>query len=90
MGTTDYEIPDKQLELLARMLLPEIKKFFADEEVKKEFEQWQSQQKNDIESTKSKDIKQKTTVGRPRAHPLFTQIYGVTSGKLLMANNDEI
>lgn len=48
MGTTGYEIPDRQLELLARMLLPEIKKFFADDEVKKEFEQWQLQQENNI------------------------------------------
>ena len=48
MGTIDYEIPDRELELLARMLLPEIKKFFADEDVKKEFELWQARQENNI------------------------------------------
>lgn len=53
MGAIDYEIPDKQLELLAQMLLPEIKKFFADEDIKAEFEKWQTQQ---IDNT-SKDIK---------------------------------
>jgi lipase chaperone LimK len=49
MGTDDYKIPDRELELLARMLLPEIKKFFADEEVKQEFELWQARQEKDIE-----------------------------------------
>jgi hypothetical protein len=45
MGTLEYKIPERDLELFARMLLPEIKKFFADAEVKKEFELWQAQQK---------------------------------------------
>jgi hypothetical protein len=44
----NYDISDRELELLARMLLPEIKKFFADKEVKKEFELWQAQQENNI------------------------------------------
>ena len=52
MGTIDYKIPDRELELLARMLLPEIKKFFADEDIQKEFELWQSQRKNGIASNK--------------------------------------
>ena len=49
MGKIEYEIPDRELELLARMLMPEIKKFFADEEVQREFEQWNAQRENDIE-----------------------------------------
>ena len=34
------EITDKQTEMLARRLLPEINKFFADLDVRKEFEEW--------------------------------------------------
>ena len=51
MGESDYKIPDRQLELFARLLLPEIKKFFANEDVKKEFELWQTKQKIDIEKS---------------------------------------
>ena len=35
------EISEKQIEILARRLLPEIKKYFADENIRKEFEEWQ-------------------------------------------------
>jgi len=34
------EISEKQIEILARRLLPEIRQFFADEAIKKEFEEW--------------------------------------------------
>jgi len=51
METTDYEIPDRNLELLARLLLPQIKEFFADEEAKKEFELWQAQREKGIAKT---------------------------------------
>ena len=44
MVTMEYEISDKELELFARILLPEIKKFFANEDIKKEFEQWKEKQ----------------------------------------------
>ena len=44
MVTMDYEISDKELELFARILLPEIKKYFADEDIKAEFEQWKETQ----------------------------------------------
>ena len=37
------EISDKQTEILARRLLPEIKKFFADPDIHKEFEKWKEQ-----------------------------------------------
>lgn len=50
MQSNDYrtETSDKQLELLARLLMPEIKKFFADEKIKNEFERWMAQRKKDI------------------------------------------
>ena len=35
------EISEKQIEIFARRLLPEIKKFFANEDIRKEFEEWQ-------------------------------------------------
>ena len=34
------KIPEKQIEMFARRLLPEIKKFFADEDMQEEFEKW--------------------------------------------------
>ena len=39
-----FEVSDNQIEILARRLLPEIKKFFADENIQKEFEEWQKKQ----------------------------------------------
>ena len=44
--TSPLEISDKQIEILARRFLPEIKKFFADEDVQQAFENWQKEQKN--------------------------------------------
>ena len=38
------DITDKQIEIFARRLLPEIKKFFADEGIRQEFEEWKKQQ----------------------------------------------
>ena len=38
------EITDKQTEILARRLLPEIKKFFTDPDIRKEFEKWKNSQ----------------------------------------------
>jgi len=40
---TDIEISEKQIEIFARRLLPDIKKYFADEEIKQEFKAWQVQ-----------------------------------------------
>lgn len=40
-------ITDKEIELFAHMILPEIKKFFADEKIKAEFEKWEAEQKNE-------------------------------------------
>ena len=36
-------IPDYEIDSLARALLPAIQKLFEDEEVKKEFEEWQTE-----------------------------------------------
>jgi len=43
-------VSDKQIEILARRLLPQIKKFFADEDIQKEFEEWRK--KRQEENTK--------------------------------------
>jgi len=39
-------ITEKQIEILARRLLPQIKKFFADEDIRKEFEEWRRKQQD--------------------------------------------
>ena len=41
------EISEKQIEILARRLLPEIKKYFADENIRKEFEEWQGKRQGE-------------------------------------------
>ena len=43
---TNNEITEKQIEVLARRMLPEIKKFFADEKVRLEFKEWQAKQQD--------------------------------------------
>ena len=37
---TDIEISEKQIEIFARRLLPEIMHYFADEEIQQEFVGW--------------------------------------------------
>lgn len=39
------EIPDYEIEALARSLLPEIQKYFESEQGKKEFAKWKARQK---------------------------------------------
>ena len=39
------EISEKQIEIFARRLLPEIKKFFANEDIRKEFEEWKKKRR---------------------------------------------
>ena len=39
-------IPKHEIEALARILLPEIQKFFESEEGQREFEEWRAQQEN--------------------------------------------
>ncbi|MCL2164914.1 MAG: hypothetical protein FWH55_11110 [Oscillospiraceae bacterium] len=41
------EISDKQIEIFARRLLPEIKRFFADEDIRREYEVWQRKRQDD-------------------------------------------
>ena len=41
------EISEKQIEIFARRLLPEIKKFFANEDIRKEFEEWQRKRREE-------------------------------------------
>jgi len=45
--TQGIEISNEQIEILARRLLPEIKKFFANEDIRKEFEEWQKKRRED-------------------------------------------
>gem|GEM_PF-2630786 len=43
MPEKSFVISDREVEILAYRLLPEIKKFFANEEIKKEFEKWKAE-----------------------------------------------
>ncbi len=43
--TKKSEIPKHELESLARVLLPEIQKYFESDEGKREFEEWKRQKK---------------------------------------------
>ena len=40
----DYTPTQKQIDTFARRLMPEIKKFFADETIQREFAEWQEKQ----------------------------------------------
>ena len=40
----DYAPTQEQIDALARRLMPEIKKFFADEQIQREFAEWQERQ----------------------------------------------
>ena len=40
-------ISEEQIEILARRLLPGIKKFFADDNIRNEFEEWKKKRQND-------------------------------------------
>ena len=42
----EIEVSEKQIEIFARRLLPEIKKFYADESIRKEFEEWQQKRQD--------------------------------------------
>ena len=50
---SETTIPDYQIEALARVLLPEIQRFFDSEEGKREFEEWK-REKSEKEHSKSK------------------------------------
>ena len=40
-STPKIEYSNEQIEIFARRIMPEIKRYFADENVKKEFQEWQ-------------------------------------------------
>jgi hypothetical protein len=43
-GSNNYAPSDEQIGALARRLMPEIKKFFADKQIQQEFVDWQEKQ----------------------------------------------
>ncbi len=45
----DTNIPQHEIEALARCLLPEIQKFFESLEGQKEFEEWKAQRAKEVE-----------------------------------------
>ena len=49
----DTNIPQHEIEALARCLLPEIQKFFESPEGKKEFEEWKAQRAKETEKERS-------------------------------------
>ena len=53
-------IPDFELDSLARALLPVVQSLFEDEEVKKEFEEWQANMKAKQLNSQTKDIEKKS------------------------------
>jgi hypothetical protein len=40
----DFTPSDEQIDALARRFVPEIKRFFADDEIQREFAEWKEQQ----------------------------------------------
>ena len=44
----EVEITEKQIEIFARRLLPEIKKIFTDETIQAEFKEWQIKRMEDM------------------------------------------
>jgi len=52
MNKKDYVIPQRNIESLARCLLPQIQKYFESEAGQKEFAEWQAKQK-ERQKTKS-------------------------------------
>jgi len=43
------EFTEEQIEIFARRILPALRRYFAKEDVKQEFEEWKKQQKTKIE-----------------------------------------
>ncbi|MCL2366798.1 MAG: hypothetical protein FWC75_07110 [Oscillospiraceae bacterium] len=46
--TSGIAVSDEQIEILARRLMPEIKRYFADEGVRQEFEEWRRWRQDEI------------------------------------------
>ena len=43
-NTQTVKFSDEQIKIFARRIMPEIKKYFTDENVKKEFQEWKKKQ----------------------------------------------
>ena len=52
----DLGIPEYEMESLARMLLPILKKYLDSEEGKRDWQEWQARRKQSAESTDSMEI----------------------------------
>ena len=50
----DTNIPQHEIEALARCLLPEIQKFFESPEGQKEFEEWKAQRAKEVEKERKR------------------------------------
>ena len=50
----DINIPQHEIEALARCLLPEIQKFFESPEGQKEFEEWKAQRAKEVEKERKR------------------------------------
>lgn len=53
----DLGIPEYEMESLARMLLPILKKYIDSEEGKRDYAEWQARRKDGANSTMSTEIK---------------------------------
>lgn len=51
----DLDIPEYQLESLARVLLPMMQEYLASEEGQKDYEEWQKQKLNNKKQNKEKE-----------------------------------
>lgn len=51
----DLDIPEYQLESLARVLLPIMQEYLASEEGQKDYEEWQKQKLNNKQQNKEKE-----------------------------------
>ena len=51
----DLDIPEYQLESLARVLLPMMQEYLASEEGQKDYEEWQKQKLNKEQQNKEKE-----------------------------------
>ena len=51
----DLDIPEYQLESLARVLLPIMQEYLASEEGQKDYEEWQKQKSNNKQQNKEKE-----------------------------------
>ena len=51
----DLDIPEYQLESLARVLLPMMQEYLASEEGQKDYEEWQKQKLNNKHQNKEKE-----------------------------------